>query len=136
MWPFTCCRCVVGRQKRHQQPRPQIQRRGHEVPANSNQSKAKEDQKVVQVRIAAQTFQQVSSTEPWRLHRSNAYVGRTTCQMVVAKPKQEKAAPRAFIYAQNLGALNPTLFRTIVEAIRVSPMAGLFQDNRSAKFLH
>ena len=101
-----------------------------------DQSKAKEDQKVVQAKAMAQTFQQASSTKRWRPHRSNAYVGRTICQMVVAKPKQEKAAPRAFIYAQSRGALNTTLFKTIVEIIRVSPMVGLFQDNRSAKFLH
>ena len=40
------------------------------------------------------------TTKPWRRLRSNAFVGRTTCQMVVAKPKQGEAAPRSFIYAQ------------------------------------
>ena len=68
--------------------------------------------------------------------RSNASIGHTICQMVVAKPKQEKGAPRAIIYAQSRGVSNPTRFKTIVEAIKVSPMAGLFQDSISAKFLH
>ena len=57
-------------------------------------------------------------------------------QMVVAKPKQEKVAPRAFTYVPSRGVSNPTRFKTIVEAIQVSPMAGLYQDSRTAKFLH
>ena len=42
-------------------------RRGHEAPANSNQSKAKDDQNIVQAKAVAQTFQQASSTKRWRL---------------------------------------------------------------------
>ena len=45
-------------------------------------------------------------------------------------------APRAFIYARSRGASNPTLFKTIVEVIIVSPIVGHSQENRSAKFLH
>ena len=105
-------------------------------PRKRNQSKAKEGQKVVQEKAVAQTSQQASSTKPWRRLRSNAFVGHTICQMVVAKLKQGKVAPRAFTYVPSRGVSNPTRFKTIVEAIQVSPMAGLYQDSRSAKFLH
>ena len=132
---FTC-HCPEGLRNHHQRPKPQIQRRGQEALASRNQSKAKEGQKVVQEKAVAQTSQQASSTKPWRRLRSNAFVGHTICQMVVAKLKQEKVAPRAFTYVPSRGVSNPTRFKTIVEAIQVSPMAGLYQDSRSAKFLH
>ena len=59
----------------------------------------------------------------------------TTYPTVVTKPRQEKAAPRAFICAQSRGVSNPPRFKTIVEASQASPKAGLYKDSRSAKFL-
>ena len=68
--------------------------------------------------------------------RNSVCVGHTTCPMGVAKPKQEKAVPRAFICVQSRGVSNPTRFKTIVEATKVSAQAGLYKGSRSAKFLH
>ena len=81
--------------------------------------------------------------ESWSEHsirsdqpRNSAFVGHITCPMDAAKPKHEKAAPRAFICAQNRGVSNPTRFKTILEARKVSPKTGRYKDSRSAKFLH
>ena len=52
---------------------------------------------MAQAKAVVQAFQQVSSTKPWKLLRSSAFVGHTICLTVVAKPKQEKAAPRASV---------------------------------------
>ena len=57
------------------------------------------------------------------------------CALEVKKSVPQ-AAPRAFICAQRRGVSNPTRFKTIVEASKVSPKAGLYKDSRSAKFLH
>ena len=113
-----------------------LESKGHEALADSNQWKAKEDQKVDQAKAVGLTSQQASSTKHWRCHRSNACVGRTICQMDAAKPKQEKAVQRAFICVQSRGASILTHFKTIVEVTIVSPKAGLSLQNRLAKFLH
>ena len=56
------------------------------------QSKAKEGQKVAQVKIVAQTFQRVSSTKPWRHLRSNkAYNLPNGCSKAKAGESCSKA---------------------------------------------
>ena len=73
--------------------------------------------------------------KPWPKHSSRPHQRSAgDCQMVVAKPKQEKAAPRAFIYAQSRGASNPTLFKTIVEVIGFSTMVGFFRATDQPSF--
>ena len=68
--------------------------------------------------------------------KNSAFARRLTCPMVAPRPKQEKAAPRAFICAQSQCVSNPIRFKTIDEARKVSPKAGHYKDSRSAKFLH
>ena len=135
--PFTCCHCLEQLQRQHLQPSHQIPRKDQEALADSNLWKERVGRKAAQAKAVVQVFQQVSSTKPWKLLRNSDFVGHTISQTGVAKQRQEKAAPKESICAQqSRGVSNPIRFKTIVEAAKVSPKAGPLKDNRSAKFLH